>query len=116
MKLKMRRVILFCHSVPTVAKFYRDVIGLKPLTDIADPGWVEFDAGATRLALHDKGQKPGTEKFDYKVVFFSADVVADRDTLNARGAKFGNVKVFGDLHLSDAEDPEGNPIQLSNRP
>ena len=40
---------------------------------------------------------------------------AARDLLIDRGAFMGPVNVFGDLHLCDGEDPDGNRFQLSNR-
>jgi hypothetical protein len=32
-----------------------------------------------------------------------------------RGAKFGKVHAGEQFHLCDGKDPDGNPIQLSNR-
>jgi hypothetical protein len=37
-----------------------------------------------------------------------------RSTLVARGARFGKVS-SGELCLCDGKDPDGNPVQLSNR-
>jgi hypothetical protein len=38
-----------------------------------------------------------------------------RKTLVARGAKFGKVRQGGMFCLCDCKDPDGNPIQLSDR-
>jgi hypothetical protein len=48
-------------------------------------------------------------------VFFADDVAALRETLVSRGAKFGKVRSGEVLCLCDGKDPDGNPIQLSNR-
>jgi len=49
-------------------------------------------------------------------VFHADDVAAAREDLVSRGAKMGPVKIFGDLHLCDGDDPDENRFQLSNRP
>ena len=51
-----------------------------------------------------------------KIVFRCSDLEAERERLNAGGARFGKVKVAGDLLLCDGKDPEGNALQLSSRP
>jgi catechol 2,3-dioxygenase-like lactoylglutathione lyase family enzyme len=108
--LKMARVILFTAQIDEMSRFYRDVLGLKQVTD--DKGWKEFAAGSTRIALHSGPPSPGRK--GPKIVFHSNDVAALRKTLVARGAKFGKVSE-GDFHLCDGKDPDGNPIQLSSR-
>jgi hypothetical protein len=49
-----------------------------------------------------------------KIVFHADDVAALRETLVGRGARFGKVRQ-GEFCLCDGKDPDGNPIQLSNR-
>ncbi len=39
----MARVILFTAQMEKMTEFYRDIIGLKQVSD--EPGWREFDAG-----------------------------------------------------------------------
>jgi hypothetical protein len=52
-----------------------------------------------------------------KLAFFAENVAVMRDMLVARGAvSFGPVKSFGALRLCDGFDPDGNAVQLSNRP
>jgi hypothetical protein len=47
-------------------------------------------------------------------VFHAKDVAALREKLVARGGRFGKVHE-GMFCLCDGKDPDGNPIQLSNR-
>lgn len=112
--LTVSRVIIFANDLLRLAVFYEDVLGLSLLEPV-DPGWREYDAGGCRIALH-KGGRLGTPPRAPKIVFQCEDVAAVRETLNARGARFGKVKVAGALLLCDGKDPEGNALQLSNRP
>jgi hypothetical protein len=50
-----------------------------------------------------------------KIAFYADDVTAMREKLVARGAKFGKVRQWDELFLCDGKDPDGNPVQLSNR-
>ena len=43
------------------------------------------------------------------------DMSAFYGSVVARGASMGPVREFGNLHLCDGVDPEGNVFQLSNR-
>jgi hypothetical protein len=38
-----------------------------------------------------------------------------REKLVARGVKFAKARIGEVFHLCDGKDPDGNPIQLSNR-
>jgi predicted enzyme related to lactoylglutathione lyase len=93
-----------------MSKFYGEVLGLKLVT--TEKGWREFAAGEARIALHSGPASPGRK--GPKIVFYAKDVTAARETLVARGAKFGKVRQ-GEVCLCDGKDPDGNPIQLSNR-
>jgi hypothetical protein len=89
-------------------------LGLR-LLESDDPGWREYDAGGCRIALHKGGHMEKASRAP-KIVFQCEDVASVREKLNARGATFGKVKVAGALLLCDGKDPEGNALQLSNRP
>jgi catechol 2,3-dioxygenase-like lactoylglutathione lyase family enzyme len=110
MAMKMARVILFTAQMERMTEFYRDVIGLKQVTN--EKGWREFDAGGVCIALHSGPPSPGRK--GPKIAFLAKDVAKMRATLVARGAKFGDVST-GQFHLCNGKDPDGNPIQLSNR-
>ena len=109
--MKMARVILFTGQIDVMSEFYGEVLGLKRVTD--EKGWKEFAAGGARIALHSGPSSPGRK--GPKIVFYAKDVAALRKTLVARGAKFGEVRQGPMLCLCDGKDPDGNPIQLSDR-
>ena len=109
--MKMARVILFTGRMDAMSKFYGEVLGLKKVSE--EKGWKEFAAGATRIALHSGPSSPGRK--GPKIVFHAKDVAALRDKLVARGARFGKVRQGENFHLCDGKDPDGNPVQLSDR-
>ena len=109
--MKMARVILFTGQIDAMSRFYGEVLGLKQVT--SEKGWREFAAGGATIALHSGPSSPGRK--GPKIVFYSEDIVALRETLVARGAKFGKVRQGDVFCLCDGKDPDGNPIQLSNR-
>ena len=108
--MKMARIILFTGQIEAMSRFYREVLGLRQVTD--EKGWQEFAAGGVRIALHSGPASPGRK--GPKIVFHAKDVAAARETLVGRGARFGKVRQ-GEFCLCDGKDPDGNPIQLSNR-
>ena len=110
MKMKMARVILFTNQMDAMTAFYRDVLGLKQVTN--DKGWREFDAGGVTIGLHSGPPSPGRK--GPKIAFLAKDVAGLRAALVKRGAKFGAVST-GAFDLCNGKDPDGNPIQLSNR-
>lgn len=109
--MKMARVILFTGQMEAMSKFYGEVLGLKRVT--VEKGWREFAAGGATIALHSGPSSPGRK--GPKIVFHAKDVVAAREALVARGARFGKVRQGEMLCLCDGKDPDGNPIQLSDR-
>ncbi|HXW83589.1 MAG TPA: VOC family protein [Candidatus Binataceae bacterium] len=109
--MKMARVILFTPQIDAMSRFYGEVLGLKPITN--EKGWREFEAGEARIALHSGPASPGRK--GPKLVFYASDVAALRATLVARGARFGKVRQGEVFCLCDGKDPDGNPIQLSDR-
>jgi catechol 2,3-dioxygenase-like lactoylglutathione lyase family enzyme len=113
--LDLRRVILFSPDVPALAHWYQEVFGLRIVELAADDGWAELDGGGCHLALHGGGSRR-TRDCGHKLVFGARSVAATRRALVARGAKLGPVRRFGKLHLCDGRDPDGNVLQISNRP
>jgi catechol 2,3-dioxygenase-like lactoylglutathione lyase family enzyme len=109
--MKMARVILFTAQMDRMSKFYGEILGLKQVSE--EKGWREFDAGGVRIGLHSGPASPGRK--GPKIAFHAEDVAAQRAILVARGATFGKVRQGAVLCLCDGKDPDGNPIQLSNR-
>jgi catechol 2,3-dioxygenase-like lactoylglutathione lyase family enzyme len=108
--LELARVILFTSKMDEMSRFYGEVLRLRQVSN--EKGWREFDAGGVCIALHSGPASPG--KKGPKIVFRAKDVAAMRAELVARGAPFGKVRE-GEICLCDGKDPDGNPIQLSNR-
>jgi catechol 2,3-dioxygenase-like lactoylglutathione lyase family enzyme len=109
--MEMARVILFTGQMDEMSRFYGEVLGLNLVTN--ERGWREFAAGGARIALHSGPSSPGRK--GPKIVFHTKDVAGLRETLVARGARFGKVREGEMFCLCDGKDPDGNPIQLSDR-
>ena len=109
--MEMARVILFTSQMNAMSQFYEEVLGLSMVTE--EKGWREFAAGGVNIALHSGPSSPGRK--GPKIVFHAKDVAAMRQTLVARGARFGKVRQGDVFCLCDGKDPDGNPIQLSGR-
>jgi len=109
--MKMARVILFTNQMEAMSAFYGTVLGLPLISQ--EKGWREFGTDGASIALHSGPPSPGRK--GPKIVFFAKDVAALRRELVARGAVFGKVRDGEMFCLCDGKDPDGNPIQLSNR-
>ena len=107
----MARVILFTDQMDAMSRFYGDVLGLKQVS--VEKGWREFAAGGVTIALHAGPSSPGRK--GPKIAFYAKDVAATRAELVARGARFGKVLQAETICLCNGKDPDGNPIQLSDR-
>lgn len=111
MQLRLSRIVLYTSNMDAMAAFYRDVLGLKPMTK--EKGWQTFDAGGCEIALH--GGKSTLGARPPKLAFDVKDVPAAREALVERGAKMGKVSSDGTLTLCGGKDPDGNPFSLTNR-
>jgi catechol 2,3-dioxygenase-like lactoylglutathione lyase family enzyme len=109
------RIMLFVKDVPTVAAFYRDVLGLPVVGEITRE-WVELQAGSCTVALH-HASRPLHERGDAsaKIVFGVKDVPAGRALLESRGVTMGKISTFSGIAICDGRDPEGNLFQISSR-
>jgi catechol-2,3-dioxygenase len=109
--MRMARVILFTGQLDEMSRFYGKVLGLRQISE--EKGWREFAAGGTAIALHSGPSSPGRK--GPKIVFQTKDVAGQREKLVARGASFGKVRQGEMFCLCDGKDPDGNPVQLSDR-
>jgi catechol 2,3-dioxygenase-like lactoylglutathione lyase family enzyme len=107
----MARIILFTGQMEAMSHFYGTVLGLEIVTE--EKGRREFSAGSVTIALHSGPSSPGRK--GPKIAFKVADVASARTALVARGARFGKVRTGEVFTLCDGKDPDGNPVQLSNR-
>ena len=113
--VKISRIILYVRDIPKVAAFYEQHFGLKPLSS-AEQGWLELGTPGEgcSIALHQASaaQKRGAE---IRISFGVRDVRAFKASREANGLKFGVVHEAGGIEFSNARDPAGNSIQISNR-
>jgi predicted enzyme related to lactoylglutathione lyase len=118
--LELKRALIFAKDLGLMTAFYRDTLGLRPIPQEGGSGWVEFSAGAARIALHaipagiantitiSTPPRP-REDVPVKLVFAVGDVEAERLRLVERGVAMFEMRPWG---ACDGIDPEGNVFQL----
>jgi catechol 2,3-dioxygenase-like lactoylglutathione lyase family enzyme len=107
-------VMLVCSDLVRSRTFYKDVMGLRVVSDHM-PRWVEFELGdGTTLGLHNKSEllavRPGSLQLGFTVENvdkFVADCVVLGVPVfqDPYDESFGRIAVIG--------DPDGYPIQIS---
>jgi predicted enzyme related to lactoylglutathione lyase len=118
--MKLRTAMIFAKDINRMLAFYRDGLGLTIVPEQSGEGWVVFDAGGARLALHAIPPaiardiditEPPRERSEtpIKLVFHTADMEAVSTRLASLGAKLFPPRVSGSR---DVVDPEGNIFQL----
>lgn len=109
MTLNLQRIVLFVADMDKEAAFYRDKLGL-PVSEERE-GWIEFDAGACRIALHRGKRKP---RLDFETHTALQETCAE---LGDRGVRLGDIKPHPvhDLSVCGGKDPEGNPFRISGQ-
>jgi catechol 2,3-dioxygenase-like lactoylglutathione lyase family enzyme len=118
--LALSTVMIFAKDLKKMADFYHDALGLPLIPGPLAPGWIEFDAGGVRLALHALAPRAAKqieittpprarEETPLKLVFEVHDLAATRRRLMARGATMFEPRSWG---ACDGLDPEGNVFQL----
>jgi predicted enzyme related to lactoylglutathione lyase len=118
MSLKLKRVIIFTNKMSELTAFYGEQLGLPALIDPEYDAkeWIEFDAGGSKIALHQAHGRGKGGGCAHKIVFYAKDVANARAALTRKKVKMGKLHRFGKLQLCDGIDPAGNRIQISNRP
>ena len=104
---KLDYIIIFVSDMQRSTQFYRDLLGL-PLK-FSSPGWTEFAAGSTSIALHPardavqssiQGQSPaGQAQLGFQV----DDIDTVYTSLQAQGAAFS---------LPPKQQPEGGTVAV----
>ncbi len=123
-QLPLAAIKLQCKDLEDSKRFYRDVLGLRPIEEEEENDGAEsahFDVGNIRLTLtegqHSKAEaKPASSGQLVFVVENAIDVVcAD---LSKRGVKFRSKKIAEDASGKAAwfSDPDGNTIYLWQPP
>ena len=111
--MKLSGAMLFVVDLPAMETFYRDVVGFAPIAETRLDGWVEFDTGSTRFALHAIPAHFGAtaspaprEGEGCKLILAVDDLAAARERFVAAGATILD-RPWGGW---DFADPEGNVI------
>ena len=73
------------------------------------------DVGESNIAFHRYGKDVKARDGWMKIVFGAADVAAERERLIRQGMEMSEMVKFGDIHLCDGRDPDGNWFQISSR-
>ena len=118
--MRLRRAMIFTKNIERMASFYRDGLGLAPLSAESGKGWLEFEAGGVALALHElpahiakeiEITSPPTprEGTPIKLVFEVPDIEIARVHLINHGAVMAEPSAWGSC---DGTDPEGNVFQI----
>lgn len=112
--MDLSRVIIFTHDVKRLADFYRNCFGLSTVGE-GDEGWTELNAGNCNIAFHRFEEQIEDRDGWVKVVFGSKDVRSEKERLETLGVVMSDIVEFGEIHLCDGRDPDGNLFQISSR-
>lgn len=119
--MRLRLALLFAKDLDGLTAFYRDGLGLRVVPEESSAGWVVFDAGGSRFALHalpeaiareiEIGAPPeARSESALKLVFATTDLEGACSRLAAGGATLLPARWPGSR---DALDPEGNVFQVT---
>jgi len=121
MNTSLSRIILYVQDVGLLTRFYRDILGLPIVQEIADE-WVVFRPGSCELALHRIGRPyrvadASSWKVETNVklvLVVTRDIAELRAELVTKGVPMREIKSYPGFPgpLCDGEDPEGNVFQL----
>lgn len=115
MQFKTKHIIYFCADMKKMARFYTEVMGLRPLPhpEFTPDEWLELEGGSFNLCLHKSGKPGSLQGNKNKIVFAVEDVGAAREYLIGKGVKMGVHHHWGAMEASDGRDPEGNKFQIT---
>jgi catechol 2,3-dioxygenase-like lactoylglutathione lyase family enzyme len=109
--VRLRQVVIYAADMLASLEFYRDHLGLKPVTESAF--WAEYEAGGCRIALHPAPLRtPSAGR-----VFLEmgcADLDATVAALRARGDRVKGPELApgADVPTAVVLDPNGVQIVL----
>ncbi len=106
MNPERRRVIKVVQDMQMADAFYRDVLGLPMLVSLDDEhDWLEFDAGACRIALH-KSATVKAHRRQPKPARCAENDVSAQALFIAAGAKRGGVQALARFNSVMARTPK----------
>jgi catechol 2,3-dioxygenase-like lactoylglutathione lyase family enzyme len=115
--MHLSQAILFVDDVAGAVLFYRDLLGLRVLSE--EPGWVRLGGGGAVLALHAlhrsaaSGPTAPRVSLPHKLCFHADDVDGERARLVAAGVAMREVHRYDEVTFCDGVDPEGNVFQIT---
>lgn len=111
--MRLNRAMIYVNDLQTMAAFYRETLGLKPIEATRLDNYVEFEAGPATFALHaipaaarcevTSPPRP-REKNPVKLSFEVQDLASERARLERLGVTILQ-RPWGSY---DGVDPEGN--------
>jgi catechol 2,3-dioxygenase-like lactoylglutathione lyase family enzyme len=118
--IRLGAAVVFAKDMPRLAEFYHEALGLPVIAAPMAPGWIEFDAGGVRLALHAIPPRiarqieittppRAREETPIKLMFEVDDLEEVRRRLVRYGATMFEPRSTG---VCDGLDPEGNVFSL----
>ncbi|MFC1409303.1 VOC family protein [Streptacidiphilus sp. N1-12] len=122
--MELTQIRLLVSDFPSVYRFYRDILGLKPQFEAENGPYAKLtpDTGHAAIALQDRTTIAGTldqlapdpQGHRALVVLRVDDLDATHAELTSRGAEFTRAPApMGDrMRVAYLEDPEGNVIEL----
>lgn len=110
----LTRIVLYVKNVERLAEFYQRVFGLERVGE-PEKGWIELNAGACTIALHQAAKTADHRRAAAKIVFGVSDVKKAKATLERRGLKLGPIHVTSHSSFCNGKDPEGNLLSIGDR-
>lgn len=99
------------------ARFYEDVLGLRPSKRWGDMPAQEFETGSLTIAvMQSDAFNIEFERHSHPIALHVEDVEAARKVLEAKGVEFAaDTMDSGVCHMAHFADPDGNALMLHNR-
>ncbi len=118
--IRLGTAVVLAKDMQRMAEFYHEGLGLPLIDAPMAPGWLEFDAGSVRLALHAMPPRVARqieithpprarEESPIKLLFEVDDLEQARQRLIRYGATMFEPRTSG---VCDGLDPEGNVFSL----
>jgi len=108
--------MLVCSNLERSRDFYRNILGLKMISD-QSPHWVEFELSkGVTFGLHPRSEllavRPGSLQLGFSVENVDK-FVADCAAMNVPVLQYPYDEAFGRVAM--IADPDGYPIQIARR-
>jgi predicted enzyme related to lactoylglutathione lyase len=121
--MQLRSAMLYVKDLERMTRFYADLLGIEPADQKVASGWVTFDAGCLRFALHaipveiakkiEIASPPmPRESEPMKLIFEVKDIEEERGRLESMGIQTLRRPWQQPGEACDAVDPEGNIFGL----